>query len=503
MLISTIMAGCGGGKTETAQQIIIGENVDLGGYDPGTDMSPFIRTLIFNCLVELDADFKLTPGLAERWEMTPDGKMWTFYLRKGVSFHDGTPLTADIVKKNMDRLKNGAGKAWLTDVAEVQTINEVTVKFIMKSPSFTFASDLAVPFISIVSPGAVDASGKVVKAIGTGPFSLETWVKDQEFVLSRNTNYWGGAPKVEKLVFKVIRDPDARAMALEAGSVDIISLRQTLTAASRLATNNKIKIDKRLGQTSEIMFLNVDSPALQDLAVRKAVGHSLNIREMIPGLLGDNAEPGQTFFSPAYGKFVMPQNSVLPYDLAKAKGLLDDAGWREMGANAIRTKEGAALRLRLVYGAKNAEDSLLAGAIQNDLKAAGIAVSLVPLEDAALMDSLKNKNYDLIMVGQSFIPHDEPSSHYRRGYFHPQSTYNVFRTPELTKTIDQLFATADTNERFALHHRIQSVISEQVPVIVLFHRNNMVAMKKNIMGYKVSVGTWQLYRGLDKAYVQQ
>ena len=487
MLLVFLLTGCGGPGV-ASKQIVVGENVDLGGYDPATDMSPFSRLLIYNSLVELDANFQLTPGLAERWEMSPDGKRWTFFLRKGVVFHDGTPLTAEIVKNNMDRLRTGSQKVWLAEVKEVLAEGDGVVRFIMNSPAFTFASDMTVPFLSIVSPTALDAQGKVVKAIGTGPFRLDKWQKDQEYVLQKNVSYWGGAPKVDRLVFKVIRDPDARAMALDAGTVDFASLRQSLTAAEQLAKNNKLKLEKRLGQTSEILFFNVDSPALANLRIRQAVAHAMDIKGMIPALLGINAEPGKTFFSPAYGNFVMPQESFPQYDPAKAKALLAETG--------------NALQLRLVFGAKNAEDSLLAGAIQSQLKAVGIAVTLVPMEDAALMDSLKKKNYDMIMLGQSFIPHNEPASCYRRWYFHPQSTYNVLRTAEVTQAIDQLFATADPAARIAQHHKIQQLISAQAPMIVLFHRNNIVAMKKNIVGFEVSVGTWQLYRGLAKADVQ-
>lgn len=486
-LLGLLLTGCAGSSATTPpQQIVIGENTDLGGYDPGTTMSPFIRTLVFNSLVELDADFKLVPALAERWTMSPDGKTWTFTLRQGVKFHDGAPLTATVVKQNLERLRAGSGKVWLMDVTSVEARGEHVVQVVMNKPSFTFASDLAVPFLSIVGPSGVDAAGKVVKAIGTGPYSLESWQKDQQFVLKRNPSYWGGSAKNEKLVFKVIRDPDSRAMALEAGSVDLISLRQSLTAATRLSGNPKLKMEKRLGQTSEIMFLNVNSPALQELAVRQAIGHSLNIGKLVPSLLGVNAEAGKTFFSPAYGDYALKDETTLPYDPDRARQLL----------------AGKSLKLRLAFGAKNAEDSLLAGAIQSELKAVGVAAALEPLEDAALMDALKKKNYDLIMLGQSFVPHDEPSSHYRRGYYHPLSTFDVYRTPELTGLIDRLFATAEPAERLHLHHRIQATIAGAMPVIVLFHRNNIVAMKQQVMGYKVSVGTWQLYRGLTEAYVQ-
>jgi peptide/nickel transport system substrate-binding protein len=484
-----LLAGCGG-KPPAAKRIVIGENADLGGYDPGTTMSPFVRMLVFNSLVEQDADFKLAPALAERWEMSADGKVWTLHLRKGVKFHDGTPFNAEAARHNLERLRKGSGRVWLADIQSIETLDDSTLKVRMSKPLFTFASDLAVPFFSMVSPAAVAADGKVQKAIGTGPFILDSWQKDQEFVMKKNANYWGGAPKPDSLVFKVIRDPDTRAMALESGSVDLISLRQTLTAANRLKNNPKLKIAKRLGQTSEILFFNVDRPGLQDVRVRRALAQGMNIRGMVPGLLGDNAEAGRLFFSPAYGDFVLPQEIVPQHDPAVAKKLLTEA------------EIAQPLSLRLVFGAKNAEDSLLANAIQNDLKAIGVTITLVPLEEAALMDSLKKRNFDLIMLGQSFIPHNEPSSHYRRGYYHPQATYPIFHTAALTAQIERLSGTAAAVERLKLHHEIQRTIAEAMPFVVLFHRNNLLAMKKELQGVDASVGTWQIYRGLTQAHVQ-
>lgn len=489
ILAMLLLGGCGTEKT-TENKIIIGEHADLGGYDPASTMSPFVRSLVFNSLVEIDAEFKLVPALAESWQMSTDGKEWIFNLRKNVKFHDGTPLTAELVKSNFQRLKTmPAAKVWLLDLKEIKVLDSSTVSFVMSQPVFTFAADISVPIMSIVAPSALDDKGVVVKAIGTGPFVLGSWSKGQEFTMTANKDYWDGQPKVNRLVFKVITDPESRAMALESGAVDLINLRQSLTAAERLGKNSNIRLDKRLGQTSEIMFLNVQSSALQNLAVRQAIAQALNIEDMIKNLLGDNAEPAKQFFSPVYGDLVMPNNANPSYNKQQAQSLIEQAGVK-------------GINLKLVYGAKNAEDSLLVGAIQADLKAVGINIILVPLEEAALMKAFADKNFDLIMLGQSFIPHNEPSSHYRRGYYHPQATFKVFTTPQLTAQIDQLYNTSAVAQRTALHQAIQKQISEQVAVIVLFHRNNIVASKKNIQGYKLSVGTWQIYRGLDKAYVK-
>jgi peptide/nickel transport system substrate-binding protein len=480
------------------QKIVIGEDTDISGFDPALSESPFaFRPLLYNCLLELDLDFKIIPGLAVKWQGSSDGKEWTFSLREGVKFHDGTALDSQIVKKNFDRLREGPQKGWLSGVEEVIAQDRLTLRFRMKSPNFIFDSHLTPPFLSIAGASAFDEKGKVVKAVGTGPFMVESWKKGQECVLKANPVYWGGKPRVESLVFKIIRDPDARAMALEAGDVDLISFRTSLTATERIARNEKFRVLKRTGQTSEVIFCNPEIPQLADKRVRRALASSLDIPKMIPELLGDFAEPGAFFFAPGFGEYVSPRRYVPPYDPAKAKSLLAEAGWKP-GPSGVLAKDGRPLSLKLTVVGKNAENMLLAGAIQHYFKAVGCNLSLLPVENAAIVENLKNKKYDMLMLGQWLIPHNEPSTHYRYGYYHEQSTYRVFVQPELTALIDRLEGTANGQERVKLHHEIQNRIADEIPTFVIFHRNNVVGVKKDLADLRLSVGTWQLYRDLAR-----
>jgi peptide/nickel transport system substrate-binding protein len=480
------------------QKIVIGEDTDISGFDPALSESPFaFRPLLYNGLLELDLDFKIVPGLAVKWQGSRDGKEWTFFLREGVKFSDGTALDAQIVKKNFDRLKEGPQKGWLSGVDEVIAQDRLTVRFRMKSPNFIFDSHVTPPFLSIVGASAFDEKGKVVKAVGTGPFIVESWKKGQECVLKANPVYWGGKPRVESLVFKIIRDPDARAMALEAGNVDLISFRSSLTATERIARNEKFRILKRTGQTSEVIFCNTDIPQLADRRVRLALAAALDIPKMIPQLLGDSAEPGALFFAPGFGEYVSPRGYVPPYDPSRAKSLLAEAGWQP-GPSGVLAKDGRPLSLKLTVVGKNAENMLLAGAIQHSLKAVGCDLSLLPVENAAIVDDLKNRKYDLLMLGQWLIPHNEPSTHYRYGYYHEKSTYRVFVQPELTALIDRLEGTASGQERVKLHHEIQNRIADEIPTFMIFHRNNLVGVKRDLADLRLSVGTWQLYRDLAR-----
>jgi peptide/nickel transport system substrate-binding protein len=154
--------------------------------------------------------------------------------------------------------------------------------------------------------------------------------------------------------------------------------------------------------------------------------------------------------------------------------------------------------LKLTVVGKNAENMLLAGAIQHYLKVVGCDLSLLPVENAAIVDDLKNRKYDLLMLGQWLIPHNEPFTHYRYGYYHEKSTYRVFVQPELTALIDRLEGTADVRERVKLHHEIQNRIADEMPAFMIFHRNNMVGVKRDLADLRLSVGTWQLYRDLAR-----
>jgi peptide/nickel transport system substrate-binding protein len=480
------------------QKIVIGEDTDIAGFDPALSESPFaFRPLLYNTLLELDLDFKIKPALAEKWSGSPDGKEWTFTLRPGVIFHDGTALDATVVKKNFDRLREGPQKGWLSGVEEVLAESPLTVRFRMRAPNFIFDSQVTPPFLSVVGLSAFDEKMKVVRAVGTGPFSVESWKKGQECLLRANPRYFAGKPRVDQLVFKIIRDPDARAMALEAGNVDLISLRASLTATERIARNEKFRILKRTGQTSEVIFLNSDHPALADRRVRRALATALDIGKMIPELLKDAAEPGAFFFAPGFGEYVSPRRYVPPYDPEKAKALLAEAGWTP-GLGGVLQKDGRPLSLKLTVAGKNAEDMLLAGAIQHYLKSVGCDLSLLPVESAAIVDDLKNRKYDLLMLGQWLIPHNEPVTHYRQGYYHEKSSYRVFVRPELTALIDRLEAAADRRERLKLHHLIQDRIAEEMPTLMIFHRNNVVGVKKELHDLRLSVGTWQLYRDLAR-----
>ncbi len=273
-------------------------------------MSSFVRALIFNNLVELDIGFKKVPGLAESWEMSPEGKTWTFKLRRDVYFHDGTPWDSEAARFNLEwQIKKG--QTWLSAVEEIETPDSHTLVVNLKVPVFTFVSDITPPFLAMVSPKAIDVEGNVTEAVGTGPFKLVSWSKDSEFIMEKNEDYFDGAPHLDRLIFKVIPDAETRALALDAGQIDMMSGREALTVVQCFSNSNEIEIIKRMGQTSELLFFNIYKEPFEDIKVRQAVAHALNLQDLVRDLLPDLAEPPENFFSAAYGEYLNP-NPAMP-----------------------------------------------------------------------------------------------------------------------------------------------------------------------------------------------
>ena len=489
-----LFSACSGGESAPPAQAVlrIGENVDLGGYDPNSNMSPFVRALIFNTLVELDENFQQSPALADSWHMSQDGRTWTFYLRQGVYFHDGTPWNAPGAKTNFEhRIARGAA-GFYQAITQMETPDDYTFIVHLNQPMFTLASDLAVPTHGMVSPLAYNEEHQVTAPIGTGAFVLEDWVPDSYFTMARNPQFFRGQAQIESLHFLVIPDGMARAMALQSGEIDMMSGRGALTAVENLRHRDGIQMITSLSQTSEFIMLNTFDETLSDVRVRRAIAHGVDFPSIVSVLLEDLALPPVAFFSPVFGDFVNPELVLPQYDPQRAKAYLEAAGFAP-----------GQLQLEILVDARNEENSVLVLLMQEQLRAVGIELSIVQLDAAAISQrvSIPEQNFQLAMRGQYFIPTDDPSIHYRNGFFHRESLHNLYSTPALDAMVEQLMASLDAQERLALHWQLQEYITSQVPVIMMFHRNNIILANERLEAFTLSSGTWQIYRGLETARV--
>ncbi len=449
---------------DVPQELVIGEATDFGTFDPMGNMNPTaIRSMIFDTLIKLDYDYTRTAALATDWEMSEDGKTWTFKLREGVTFHDGEPWNAEAAKFNWEQRiaagKDGTGNI-MKKIVKMETPDEYTFVVTFSEPMYTLASDLTPPMFSFVSPKAFDENHEVIAAIGTGPFQFESWNKDSDVTVVANPDYYGGAPVLQKIVFKTIPDSNARALALESGEIDMMSGRSALTSLETLKKLDHIQ------------------------------------------LLSDLAEPAENIFSPVFGEYVDSSVELPKHDLDKARACLKEAGYEDTDGDGFVDKDGKKLVLDITVTSNNEEDKALCAIMQDQLKNAGIELTITALDGATLKDKTVNGEYQLTMQGQNYVPTDDPTLNYG-GYWHSDSYYRVYTDDTLDGMIDELRATADPAERIRMHKEVQKYILAQTPVIMVFHRNNVILADKKLADFQSAAGTWQLYKGLEKARIAE
>jgi peptide/nickel transport system substrate-binding protein len=361
-------------------------------------MSP-VNTNVFDQLTLMGPDFSVQPMLAESWEYVADSKSWRFMLRRDVTFHDGTPLTAEAVVETMKRHAGGPGANQLRiDANSTKAIDDYTVEITPTSPNFALPAQLVHPQFGIHAPG-VDLTQQ---QIGTGPFKMVEYVKDQRVVVERNPNYWGTPANVGRIEFRFFPDPQARILALQAGEVDVIydvapDAARALQDAGELQV---IAADVSAYQYLMVMLTGNEQYQLgQDKAIRQALGYAIDRETLVSDAFDGFAFNGQTFIPPAILGDNAGKIKGFSYDPEQAKAILEAAGWVDSDGDGLREKDGKPLRLELINGFPSAaENSSTAEILQAQAKDVGIDLQIVNTPDNPAYEArLKDKQGDVFL----------------------------------------------------------------------------------------------------------
>ena len=261
-----------------AQTVTYAAGADPDSLDPAnaeSNPSEAVNRMIFENLVKFDPKLNLVPGLAEKWEQAKDGMSWTFFLRKGVKFHDGTPFNAEAAKYFFDRMigpeKPSRAGLYAPLVDSTAVVDEYTVKVNMKAPFAFLLNNIAHSASGIVSPAAHKAMGKDIarKPVGTGPFKFVEWVHGDHVTLVPNDSYWGGKPKLEKIIVKTVKEESARVMMLQSGDAQL-AVRLPSEDIPRLEKDANIQLDAT--ETLRVLYIgfNCAKKPFNDERVRQA-----------------------------------------------------------------------------------------------------------------------------------------------------------------------------------------------------------------------------------------
>jgi nickel transport system substrate-binding protein len=502
--VALSVGGCaqddrGGGSASgggTLRVAIAQAEPDLNSLDYKTH-SFNILDQIYEPLVRYGANGTLQPGLAERWEVSADGLTTTFHLRRGVTFSDGTPFTAQAAKADLQRWLGQERHQFVgttMNTASVDTPDATTLVLKAKTPYYPTLQELTyVRPVRFRSPSAYDASGALVKPIGTGPYRLESSTPTQ-VTLVRNDTYWGGRPSLDRVEFRVIPDSQARLAALKAGEVDVIGgdyLAPLAPEETRdLQGNSDVNILTKPSATNLLLAFNTTTgnPALADPKVREAINYAVDRDAYAKTLFNGLAKPASQLFPPTIPYAPAAGSRTIAHDAAKAASVLQAAGYTGSGT---RAKGATKLQVRLILDPSLLPQAkALSEAVQADLAKVGITVTISSLDSTAYSDAASTRDYDLrfyLTYGPPYDPFGLLNADFRT-----REAAHLYATPALDAMIDKALASTTETDREAAYAGIWTQLNEAWAVVPLVETPRVWATRSTVIGFELGVTEYDL-----------
>jgi len=477
------LAGCASGPSEPPGVITVELANSPTNLDPrvGSDeASQKMHELLYSSLVTVGDDLRVRPELATAIDQ-PDPRTYIVHLRRGVTFHDGRPLTsADVVytfRSLLDPSFVSPKKGAYRLVESVDAIDDYTVRFRLKEPFASFAVNLV---LGIVPAGAGPELAR--HPIGTGPYRLVSFVPDDRTVLAPYAGYFGGPPKNAGLVFKVVPDDTMRGLELRKGTVDLVVNDLSPDIVAELQHEGRLKVATAPGTDFAYLGFNLRDPLLADRRVRRAIGFGID-RAAIVRYLRRGLATVAVGIVPVSSWAFDPDVFTFTHDPARARRLLDEAGHPDPDG------DGPEPRFHLSLKTSTSEVyRVQAAAIQQDLRQIGIAVDIRSYEFATLYaDVLRGsfQTYTLQWVGVTdpdmlrrvFHSRQMPPVGFNRGFY---------ANPEVDRLIDEATVEPDEATRKALYGRVQALVAADAPYIPLWTKTNVAVYQPDVHGVALS-----------------
>ncbi|TKT76290.1 ABC transporter substrate-binding protein [Aquamicrobium sp. LC103] len=466
--------------------LIVGQIAEPKSLDPHavTATNDFrILVNVYDGLVRFaDGTLEIEPALAESWDISEDGKTYTFKLREGVTFHDGTPFNAEAVKFNFDRMLDETHPFhntgpfplafFFSTVDEVNALDELTVEFKLNEPFAPFLSNLAYPTGLIVSPAAVEKSGTDFgrNPVGTGAYKFVEWQGNTRVVVEANPDYWDGAPSLEAVVFRPITDANTRVAEMLAGGLDVM-VEVPPDSLAQFRTDANFAVQEQAGPHVWYLILNTKEGPFKDKAVRQAANYAIDKQALVENVLQGTAEisagPVPPAFAWAYNEDVQPY----PHDPEKAKALLEEAGY-----------DGEELTFYVTEGGSGMLDPVAMGAaIQADLAKVGMNAKIETYEWNTFLGEvnpgLEGKADMAEMAWMTNDPDTLPFLTLRTDALPENGGFNsgYYSNPEVDTILEQARVSTEPEERATLYQQLQEIVHEDAPwVFVANWKQNAV-----------------------------
>jgi peptide/nickel transport system substrate-binding protein len=513
-----LVAGLAEGATRpTGGTVVVGLDQEPFTLDPHA--SPLASTFqiissVTESLLYLTPERTLKPWLAESWEASPDSKSFTFRLRKDVTFQDGEPLTAAVVKWNFDRIvdpsfKAGPALTVLADYSGSEVLDDYTVKVQFKKPYAPFLTVAAHSVLSLVSPKAVKARGDNFGQgpVGTGIFAVEEYVSKDHVTLVRNPQYnrtppWGeheGPAYLEKIIWRFIPEPGTRVATVETGEAQMVYLIPSQDLP-RLEKTKNIRLETMTwAGMPRSMHLNVKKPPTDELAVRQAINYGIDKEALVQTLFKGT---GQVAYAPLTLDLLDDPalHAFYPYDIEKAKSLLEQAGWKAADGGGIRVRDGK--KLEFLINAADVGGGPWPGAqmLQAQLRELGFDVTI---KSQALAPFFED-NYNCRTNGPiTFLRFADWGILYYA--FHSSvigSNFNwaCYSNPTVDELLERGRQEGDVEKRRQIYLTLEKRLLEEAVTVPLVEDLSVWAMRKTVKGFKYNGWTYPV---LGDLYIEK
>ena len=486
---------CGGADGAGDRRTLIDsrDNYDPRSLDPAlsTDV-PTGRAVgyLFDGLTRFTPEAKLEPGLAERWDVSPDGMTYTFHLRRGVKFHNGAPFLARHVLRSWQRVLDPAvrgGRGWplypvrgakdfaegkAQGIAGLTAPNDSTVVVTLSEPFAIFPTLLAMPVVSIVPDSVPTNFGE--RPVGTGPWKFAQWKHDDYLLFAKNTEYWGGAPKADSLRARVIAEPSTAVAEFESGNVDVLNIPQCEADQWQLDPDRKKLLQSVAALQLIYIGVNTTRGPLADRRVRQALNHAIDINTIITQLVSGRGRRAVGVIPPSLPGADTTRQAYA-FSTARAKQLLAEAGH----ANGIDVELWTPTTPIYVR---------IAESVQAYLQAAGIRTKIVQRESAAAREAARKGQTDLIL--KDWYADYPDAENFLYPLLHGANkgvggNVSFYDNPQFNQIVSTARREQDAAQRAVLYRQADSIAYQDAPMIFLYFFNELYAVQPWIRNFKI------------------
>lgn len=503
ILAASVITGCGNKeqepKSETSPEASGSEELVFVNYRDIRDLNPhlyagemYAQEMLYETLVNI-TEGGYEGCIAESWDISEDGKTYTFHIRDGITFSDGEVCDAYAVKANFDAIiENKDRHTWLEMMnllKEVSAPDEKTFVIELSEPYYPMLTELGVtrPF-AMISPKAMkDGSTKdgVNEYIGTGAYVLTDFVTDEYAVFEANENYWGEVPEIKKITVKVIPDNQTRIMAMEKGEIDLIFGKNMIDAdaVNKYVDSEAFEVALSDPTSTRQIVLNTSNEILKDKTVRQAIQHATDKEAISEGIFYGLEKPADTLFAETV-PYCDINLQPYAYDTKQAEDMLDEAGWKE-GAGGVREKDGVKLALSLLYNSDSVTEKTISEYLQSEYSKLGITLNISGEEEQSYRDKMKAGTFDMVFNICWGTPYD------------PQSSLAAMRQPvygdyaaqlgledkaEIDAAITEILTSTDEVKRQELYTFVLTRLHEDAVYIPVTYECNKAIYRSDLEG---------------------